>query len=188
MESALSWLGDVFRAILKTIPQLILVRSTHAGVRFRNGSNAIEMKPGNGIFRTGIHVYWPLVTECEIVPVKRQTTNLQPQYLTTKDQKTIGVRGILVYEVNNVVKLLTECYDYEDTIRDLSLAAVKEVIVQHEFSHLRDNGKAIDKELGRTLRAQLNPYGVKTIRFTLSDFSQCRAIALWGVEGVVGPQ
>lgn len=188
MESALSWLGDVFRAILKTIPQVFLVKSTHAGVKFRNGCNVIELRTDNGLFGSGIHIYWPLVSEYEIVPVKRQTTNLQPQYLTTKDQKTIGVSGILVYEISDVTKLLTECYDYEDTIRDLSLAAVKEVIVQHEFSHLRDNGKAIDLELGRTLRAQLKMFGVKTIRFTLSDFSQCQVMALWGVEGIVQNQ
>lgn len=182
MEAALGWLGDIFRALLKLIPQIILVRATHAGVKFRWGSHVIELRPDNGLFKTGIHLYWPAVTEYEVVPVKRQTTNLQPQYLTTKDRKTIGVSGILVYEINDVIKLLTECYDYEDTIRDLALAAVKEVIIQYDFGYLQDNGKKIDQELSRTLREQLRRFGVKTIRVTLSDFSQCRVIALWGAE------
>jgi regulator of protease activity HflC (stomatin/prohibitin superfamily) len=184
MESALGWLGDIFRALLKVIPQIILVRSTHAGVKFQWGSRVVELRPDNGIRKTGIHLFWPVVTEYEVVPVRRQTKDLQPQYLTTKDQKTVGVCGILVYEINDVVKLLTECFDYEDTIRDLSMAAVKEVIVQHNFDHLRDNGELIDAELCKTLRRQLNRFGVKTIRVTLSDFSLCQVVALWGAEGI----
>lgn len=193
MEAALGWLGDIIRTFIRVFPHIILVRATHAGVKFACGTDIIMITHLNGIrfprfspFRftkTGIHFYWPLVTECEVVPIKRQTTNLEAQYLCTADNKTIGVSGILVYEIADVVKLLVETYDYEDTIRDLALAAVKEVIIKYDFKYLQEEGQTIDKELTKKLREQLKRFGVKTIRVTLSDFSQCKVLGLWGVGG-----
>jgi len=181
MEAALGWLGDLIRAMLLIVPQLILVRATHAGVRFRHGCTVVELTHQNGVGGTGLHIYWPLVTEYEVVPIKRQTTNLDAQYLCTKDGQTIGVGGILVYEIDNVVSLLTECYDYEDTIRDLALATVKSVIVQHDIDRLRTESKKIDQELTKDLRNQLRRFGVKTIRVTLSDLAPCRVVGHWGI-------
>jgi len=198
MDAALGWLGDVIRALIKIVPQLILVRCTHAGIKFKYGSDIKLITHDNGIpiprlkwykyilypafSPSGLHIYWPLVTEYEVVPIKRQTTNLQVQYLSTLDLKTIGVSGILVYEIRDVIKLLTKCFDYEDTIRDLALAAVKEVIIQYKLEYIQEAGKTMDLELTKTLRDQLNEFGVKTIRVTLSDFSQCKMLGLWGIN------
>lgn len=197
MDAALGWLGDIIRALIRFIPQVILIRSTHAGIKFRYGCQIIPILHDNGILlptikwykwlpyigliKTGLHIFWPLVTEYEVVPIKRQTTNLQVQYLSTYDLKTIGVSGILVYEIRDATKLLTECYDYEDTIRDLALAAVKEVVIQHDLKYIQESGKELDLELTKTLREQLRPFGVRTIRVTLSDFSQCKMLGLWGI-------
>ena len=199
MEAALGWFGDIVRALLRLIPQVILVRSTYAGVKFRYGRDVLLLTHKNGMYlprlsfwaflpyprfqRTGIHFYWPLVTEHEIVPIKRQTANLVAQYLDTKDRKSIGCSGILVYDVSDVVKLLTECYDYEDTIRDYALAAIKDVIIQHTYDDMSTKAKEIDHQLTKTLRDQLKRFGIKTIRVTLSDFTQARIFGLWGVGG-----
>lgn len=201
MDAALGWLGDIIRSLIKLIPQLLLVRCTHAGIKFRYGSDVKIISHRNGLriprlrwyknwipyfcfLHSGLHIYWPLVTECEVVPIRRQTTNLQVQYLSTSDLKTIGVSGILVYEIRDVVKLLTKCFDYEDTIRDLALAAVKEVIIQYQLEYIQESGKEMDHLLTKTLREQLNEFGVKTIRVTLSDFSQCKMLGLWGINNV----
>jgi regulator of protease activity HflC (stomatin/prohibitin superfamily) len=197
MDAALGWFGDIIRALIRFIPQIILIRSTHAGIKFRYGCEILPILHDNGmmipifkfhrglpyfkLIKTGLHVYWPLVTEYEVVPIKRQTTNLQVQYLSTSDLKTIGVSGILVYEIRDATKLLTECYDYEDTIRDLALAAVKEVVIQHDLKYIQESGKEMDIELTKTLREQLRPFGVRTIRVTLSDFSQCKMLGVWGI-------
>ena len=197
MESAFGWIGQLFESLLDFIPSILLVRTTHEGVKFKTGNKIKIIKCNNGIpfpyirlfmgfipllcfYRSGIHIYWPIFTECEIVPIKRQTTNLVEQYLCTKDGKTIGVSGILVYEVSDVEKLLTECYDYEDTIQDLALAAIKRVIMSHSLKYLQENHTDTDKELTVALRKELNRFGIKTIRVTLSDLSPCKMVGLWG--------
>jgi len=196
MESAFGWIGQLFSSLLDLIPSLLLIKTTHQGVKFRTGNRVIVLTCNNGIYfpyikligclpvlgfyRSGIHIYWPIVTECEIVPIKRQTTNLVEQYLCTKDGCAVGVSGILVYEVNDVEKLLTECYDYEDTIQDLALAAIKKVITSHSLEYLQKNHIDTDKELTLTLRKELNRFGIRTIRVTLSDLAPCKMIGIWG--------
>jgi len=195
METAFGWLGEIFHALISLIPKLILIKTTHAGVKFKCGREIHVLQCDNGLpfikkfsykwpfikfHKTGVHLYWPVVTECIVVPVKRQTTNLVPQYLCTLDNKSIGVSGIVVYEIIDVEKLLTECFDYEDTIRDLSLASIKVVVTSYTLPDLQRQSDAVDKELTLELRKELSRFGIRTIRVTLTDLTPCRMIGLWG--------
>lgn len=183
METALAWLGQVFEAILSLFPHIKIVRSTHMGVRFRMGRYPLLMSSNNGIFNSGIHIYWPVVTEIEVVPIKRQTINLPPQYVSTMDDKTVGVSGIVIYEVSDVVKLLTESFDYDDTVRDFALAAIKNSISQMTYDQIKQFPEEFDGVLTDTLSDQLTDYGVSILGVTLTDFSKCRVLALWGAAG-----
>ena len=196
MEAALSWIGQIFDFLFSLLPTPIICRTTHEGVKFAAGDQVKVIRHDNGIlwpymvkkwfpvrFRNcGIHFYWPLTTQYELVPIKRQTTNLVAQYLCTADNKTVGASGIFVYEVADVEKLLTECFDYEDTIRDIALSCIKSVIVQHDQQYLLENSDALDKELTKVLREQLRRFGIKTVRCTLTDFTQCKVLAHWGFD------
>lgn len=191
MEAALGWLGDIIHFIIGLLPHIVIVRTTHAGVKFVMGDkvkvithdNGMPILTFRGIRRTGIHFYWPLVTEYEQVPIKRQTTNLVQQYLVTSDGHTIGVSGIVVYRISNIRKLLTETWDHDDTIVDYSLAAIKEIICQNSLTYLMENGKEVDEVLTKKLRDELRQFGVKVIKATLSDLTPAIMIAQWGANG-----
>mgnify|MGYP001561192741 CR=1 FL=1 len=194
MDAALGWIGDLIRALLSVVPRLLIVRDTYAGVAFVRGNQIRPLLPTNGLWapcgpwwcrfarwqRCGIHVYWPLVTEYELASVRRQTTNLSAQYLCTSDRKPVGVSGIFVWEVADAVLLLTQCHDYEDTIRDLALAVIKEVVTGVAFDELVSFQDRIDTELTETLGEELRPFGVHTLRVTLTDLTPCRTLAIWG--------
>lgn len=180
METALAWFGQLFETILSFIPHIKIVRCTHAGVKFRAGRYAIPMKHDNGLFYTGIHFYWPITTDIEVILVKQQTINLIPQYLSTSDGVSVGVSGIIVYEVKDVTTLLTEYPDYADTINDLSLAAIKHTVNDMTYDELIGKQKYVDKNLTDTLRSQLKNLGISVFRVTLTDCTKCRVYALWG--------
>ena len=78
METAFAWLGQIFDAILSFVPRVLIVRATHGGVKWRHGSQVISML-------SGLHVYWPLVTEIEIIVTARQTLSLPKQDEQKKD-------------------------------------------------------------------------------------------------------
>lgn len=175
MESAFAWLGSLMEWLGAFIPRIKIVRSTHAGVRFRHGRHARELKPG-------LHVYWPLVTEVEIIPVARQTANLPSQSLLTKDGKQVVVGGVVVYEIRDIVATLSRNWDVADTINDITMVAITDVVTSHDLAYLMENVTGtVQLELTRVTRKKLRHYGVKVYRTALTDFST--AIVIKNIGG-----
>lgn len=174
MDAALGWLGDIFRAVLLLCPRLIIVRSTHAGIKFRRGREEIVINPG-------LHVYWPLVTEVEIIPVRYRTRDLQQQYLETSDNKKVGVGGVVAYEIHDIRRALCDCWDHEDVIRDKGLAAVKAVVTTNKYNYFK--GDVADTALTSRLAGELTQFGITVTSVQLSDFSESKMFAVWGMGG-----
>jgi len=175
-----SILGELFRSLLKVVPRLVLVRSTHAGVKFRYGTKVLRMDSTNGIFKSGLHFVWPLVTEHEIIPVVRQAIELPAQYLTTKDGATIAVSGTLVFEVSDIVKAMTETSDFEDDMSTIAAAHIKKTLMKFTFEEIKVNSEEVDKRLTREMRSALRFAGVRVLEVCLSDFSKTRVLSLFG--------
>ena len=168
MEAAFAWIGWIFEWLGKLIPRLLIVRSTHGGVKFVGGSKVKELKPG-------LHVYWPVVTEVEVIPVARQTHNLVTQVLMTKDGKSIVIGAVVIYEINSIVDALSNNWDVSDTISDVTQMAVVNIVNGWDFAELqKELGAKVENELSIETRRQLKPFGVKVIRCGVSDFSLCR--------------
>lgn len=166
MEAALAWIGYIVEWLGLFIPRLVIVRSTHAGVRFRYGKQATAIKPG-------LCVYWPIVTEVEVIAVARQTLNLPSQSLTTKDGHRVVVGGMVVYSITDVVASMAKAWDVADAIKDVSMSAITKVITKMEYADILgditgDVQAAITKETRRTLKS----FGVRVYRTAITDFSK----------------
>lgn len=180
MENAFAWIGGLVEWFGAFIPRLKIVRSTHAGVKFRQGSRPQRMGPG-------LHVYWPLVTEVEIIPVARQTHNLPSQSLLTKDAKQVVVGGVVVYAIGDVVATLSKNWDVYDTLNDITLVAIAEVITTHDLAYLLENlTTEVQAKLTAVTRKKLRTYGVRVFRTALTDFSTAIIIKnLGGQNGTI---
>ena len=173
MESAFGWLGRIIEGLISFFPKPFIVRKTHRGVRFRYGNDVRVIEPG-------FHFCWPLVTEVTLYPVVRQTVNLDSQTLCTKDGKVVGVAGVVIYKINNIEDFLTITYDGEDTIRDMALASIAEVITTNDLAYLQANREAVHKKLINSLRSNLAPFGVGVNKVTLTDlFPILFPVAIW---------
>lgn len=182
-------ISQFFNFIISFLPRYTIIKTTHGGVKFVGGNIVTELSSSNGIFfpvfcrrwlikfrKTGIHVYWPIVTEVIQVPIKRQTTKLDKQILTTKDDHTVLVAGIVVYEVDDVTKLLTETWDYDDTIKDYATVCIQKTITTNNFKDIQSIN------LNEELRKNLKPFGIKVIRVNLCDCATGRALLHMGVN------
>jgi len=170
METAFAWLGEIFEAILKFVPRILIVRATHAGVKWRHGSEVRSMAPG-------LHVYWPLVTEIEVIVVARQTLSLPPQVLTTKDNKKVIVGNVVVYKIRDVVQAIGKInWDVDTTINDITLAAVVSVIARHTLEELLEMvaEDKLNDRLTEATRKELRQFGVFVSRCKLTDFADCK--------------
>ena len=179
----MTWLNDIILALLEFVPRRIIVRSTHRGVKWRAWRVPVEMKPG---FRW----YWPLLSDVEIIPVARQTLNTSTQALMTKDGKQVVAGGVVVYSIQDIVKAIGERnYDVDETVNDISQAAIVEVVTAWDADALlKEINGQVEEDLTATCRKALRCYGVYVSRAALTDFSVCRSINLLGVNlSIVAP-
>lgn len=171
---AFAWLGQIFEAILKFVPRITIVRATHGGVKWKHGNTIKPMQPG-------LHIYWPLVTEIEVIVTARQTLNLPTQVLPTKDQRKVIIGAVVVYRIRDVVQAIGKSnWDVDTTINDIALAGVVSVIAKHTYQELLDL-LATDKLndlLTHAIRKELRQFGVYVARAKLTDFSDCRVFKL----------
>ncbi len=172
METAFAWIGWIVEWLGKLIPRILIIRHTHAGVKFVWGSRVKRMGPG-------VHIYWPVVTEIEVYPTARQTHNMVTQTLTTKDGQSVVVGIVVIYEINDIVAALSNNWDVGDTLSDVPQMAVVKVVNGWNYADLRAEltGK-VEAELTRETKHKLKSFGVKVERCGITDFSPCRVTRL----------
>lgn len=171
----LQWVTQFLDLIISVFPRFVKIRATHRGVKWPWCGRPVEMKPG-------LRLIWPLVSEWEVVVVARQTDPLPPQSLTLSDGSTVAVKGLCVYEVEDVVAAYGERnWDITTTVQDLSMAAITEVVTKLTRQDLKNLSK-INGRVTRRARSWLKDYGVKVERCRLVEVSVSRTIRLLGSD------
>ena len=170
MDTAFGWLGRFMDALGSFIPRLVVVKTTHAGVSFVRGKNPKEIRPG-------LFWYWPVWTDYIIVPVVRQSLDLPSQTLTTNDDQAITVAAVIVYEVNDVMQALTTQWDLDETLQDISCAAVREYVVARSFKAIQVDDAA---KLRDVIRKRVKRYGIAVRDAWVTDFARTKVITVIG--------
>lgn len=167
MEAAFNWINQFFEVLTKFIPHLLVVRATHAGVKFRRGRTVKIMGPG-------LHWYWPLVTETYITAVVRQTQNLAVQSAVTKDRVSVAISGIIVYKIRDVVAAFTKNWDFNETLEDVSMTAILPYVLGKTYDELVSEISSGEAQTNLTLivRRALKRYGVAVASVGLTDFTK----------------
>jgi regulator of protease activity HflC (stomatin/prohibitin superfamily) len=177
METAFSWLGQIFDALLQFVPRRVIIRATEGGVKWSLWRDPKEMKPG-------IRWYWPLISDVEVIVTARQTINTRTQSLMTRDSKTVVAGGVVIYRINDVVQAIgRQNWSPDDTASDITQAAIVSVVSHWECADLLENisGK-VEEQLTATCRKQLRQYGIYVSRAALVDFSIVRQLNHSGIN------
>lgn len=171
--AAFEWLGQLIEALGKFIPRLLIVRTTHGGVKYVMGRKVKALKPG-------LHIYWPITTDTELIVTARQCLNLPPQTVTTKDRVKLVVSAVAVYSINDVVQAIGHMnWDVDGTVGDITQAAVMEVITSMNFDTVTaEVVGSVEQRLTKTAAKRLRRYGVRVHRCALTDLAQCNVIRL----------
>lgn len=168
----LNWLSELIEWVSRWIPRLVIIRTTHRAVKFVRGKKLILVEPG-------LCVYWPLITDFHELAVARQTLNLPTQRLVTIDGKRIIASAVVVYNVKDPILAVGKSWDYEETIRDVSMCAVARTITASEYDDLvEDMSGMLGTQLTTACKQGLNKYGVTVQQCMLTDFCPANVIAL----------
>jgi len=169
MQSAFGWLEKIFSALLKFIPRIVIVRATHGGVKWQCGHIVKPMFPG-------LHVYWPLTTDIEVIVTARQTLAPAKQIAVTTDNHSVVVGVVIVYRIKDIIQAIGRAnWDVDTTINDITQAAVVKVISSRTFGEiLRMTTGELNDLLTISAKKELSPFGVSVYQCKLTDFSGCR--------------
>ena len=167
MENAFGWLGSIIEWVGQLIPRIILIPPTHAGVKFVYG-NKVK------VLASGLHVYWPVVTEWHTFPIVRQTNNLSAQTLMTKDNKSVIVSAIIIFSVQNIEKALVKSWCVDETVNDIAQTEIVSTITSRSMAEIRDQiDSEIKDDLTQKVHKRLVQFGINVESCALTDFSTC---------------
>jgi regulator of protease activity HflC (stomatin/prohibitin superfamily) len=129
----------------------------------------------------GLCWYWPLVTDFVEYPTARQPINLETQMIETADGLTLGVGGFIVYEVRDLLPLVAQTYSPDETVRDLALTVIHDVICRKTRDEVRTAQRSgdLDKELRREAASELSKYGVRVLKLTLTNLAPGRVLKIF---------
>lgn len=172
---AFGWLGQLVEWVGSWVPRLEICRATHKGVKFVRGKHVRVIEPG-------LYLYWPITTECDVIPVVRQSVDLASQVLTTDDEKTVMVSAVLVYEVSDVEKALARSHDVDDTITEVAAAVVAESVTPRTFQELRTelHGEVRAEMTKKCNEALIYKFGIRVLDARLTDLAIARVIRTVG--------
>jgi hypothetical protein len=178
---------------------LRIIRKTHGGVKFttpikfkmllnlREWSLLPPFMPSDTAtvipISPGICLYNKLLSDIEIYPTARQTTNLQYQALVTNDKHSIAVSTIIAYEVTDLVRAFGETWDVEDLIKDISLARVRLLLTAMSFAEIIEDQASIDESLTKVIKADLEKYGIQVIKAYFTDLAPSSNTLFMGANG-----
>lgn len=169
IESAFGWIGQIVAWFGQFFPRWEIIPTTHAGVKFVKGDEVIPLLPG-------VHWWWPATTELRTYPTARQAADLRTQTLMTTDGKTLVVGGLVVYEIKDIEAILAHTWDPEQTVKDIALSAIHDVLVRMSWVEIRTESEhgTLNLRLRKRVRRELEKYGVKVLKTTITDLAQTR--------------
>ena len=174
MDAAFAWLNQLIQTFYRFIPHLLIVRATHGGVKWVGGSKVVALEPG-------LHVYWPLTTDVEVIVTARQTLALPEQVLTTKDGKKIVAKTLVVYKIRDVIHAIGKInWDSDTTINDLTQSAVVHVVATHTYDEIMRGiqDETLTTTLTKAVRKELRQFGVHIVRSKLVDFAETKVLKI----------
>lgn len=103
---------------------------------------------------------------------------LEEQALTTLDGLDIVVKGVVLWSVFDVKKAFLDVDDVEDTLDDIVLGIIQNVVDYQDWDYLRT--EACRREIKRAIQKQARKWGVSVTSFKWQSIVLARSFKVFG--------
>lgn len=135
-----------------------IVNEWESGVYLRFGKYVKVVNPG-------LRFKIPFVDKIWTHEVITQTVHLQPQTLTTLDEKSIVLKSIVRYHVNDVKKFLLNVMHASDVLVDTTQGIIRDTVEGTNWEDLYDINELLKSEVTQVVQ----DWGITIERVTLTD-------------------
>jgi membrane protease subunit HflC len=143
----------------------------HRGLRLRFGVHV------GGVLEPGFHWKWPFMDKIIWDMVKMKTFDLEEQSCTTKDWKGVVVKGVIKYEIKDIVKSLLESNGPVDSVSDMTRGIIRNAIIERDW--IECNTADLGKEIREKARREAEKWGIRILEVTLTDLSESRSFRIF---------
>jgi membrane protease subunit HflK len=163
------WLKTILDGLWGHLLPFTVIHQYERGGVFRLGLYNRTLEPG-------FHWRWPLAEQIVTEHTVTTTLALEPQTITTKDNKSVVVSGIVRYRIVNVQSFVCEISSPHDVLRDTSMGSVLKQTRQIELRTLLDEPP--ESKIASDIRRQVKEFGIEIDSFTFIDIGQIRTLRL----------
>ena len=163
------WIREIVSALHEHLIPFTVIYDFESAVVFRMGQYHRTLPPG-------FHWKMPFIESVVSEHTARTTLALEPQTVTTQDDKTVTVQGIVRYRIVDVKPFVIEIGDQHDVLRDTSMGAVLKQVRLMTLKALTDTPP--ENEIAKDIRRQVKPFGIEIDLFTFTDIGQIRVFRM----------
>lgn len=116
----------------------------------------------------------PFIDDVHSTDTTVNTLSLSTQSLVASDDTPVSVASVITYRVRNPKKYLLKMGDQEESLADIGMGVVKQVVRDHGCGHISD----VDDILQRKLQEKAGRFGFAILEFKLVQVSRAKVIRL----------
>jgi regulator of protease activity HflC (stomatin/prohibitin superfamily) len=170
--------GDLVRQVLEHLYglwPLRIIRDWEQGVRLRLGNATAQLTSSNGLFKTGLHTFWPVLGEIISDDTNIETPETALQTCTTQDGRAVTFSLAVRYRVKDLRALWLKIHDQEATIQEEVRSAAASVVAEMDFGDMPEMfGEAVDQRV----RANVRGWGLEILSVSLVNLTDAQVIRL----------
>lgn len=144
------------------------IQEGERGLKLRFGKVVKNRNGEPKVIEPGFTLLIPYVESLVRHHVRQQTVSLRNQRIMTSDHLIFNVSAMVNFRVNDIYKALFEIDDLDDSLTDLSMAILRDILSKKSYRELSDMEK-ISKELLEELKQKSEEWGVEFVQFKLTD-------------------
>ena len=154
------------------IPYFV-VPQTQRAVVMRNGTFHKEAGPGP---HWKLPKVFSIGDEVNYVDTVTETTETDPQSLTTHDGFEIVVSAIIKHKVSDPQTYLLDVFDVKAAIVDITMSKIKKNVMCRTWEECKD--ESLDNEISKQSRAEAKKWGVHIEYVTIVNLAKMRSLRL----------
>lgn len=174
-------MGDFLKLVFEQLREyfipFVVINSDEQGIRWTLGRPRLLLH-GQGLFKTGLFVYCPLLQRVEKEIVTYQEIDCLLQTLDTSDRQPISLSCNVGYIIRNYMKWRTSVQDFDNSLERATRVHLFQVITNATLLETRQSLRLLEDQARKALQRQATDWGVRIVRVGLTDMTNALPLRL----------
>ena len=170
--------GELIKEAMDWVYAFWPVRVVHdweQGVRCVFGNVRGRLTSTNGLFGTGLHIFWPIVSEILVDETNLEVVETDIQTVITDDDETVTFSLGIKFRINNLARMYTSIHDARETIYTEVCSVAGWCVSRMEYVMVAED---LCEHILRETKEQMGEWGIELISLSLINLNTAQPLRL----------